>query len=792
MKKIFSTTFLIALAFGLMFDAPSAYASPQNPNEPCQYGLGGRVLNPPCVGTGLGDKGEPRLTQDNGTGGNWFDTIFQPVLAGVVGVILKFVALLTTISGVLLNAVIYYTVVEVSNNYSRLTPIMEAWRVLRDIANMTFIFVLLYAAIKTILGQGEDNKRVIVSVVVVAALMNFSLFFTRIVIDIANVFAITFYDAIAPGALNATGTLEGLSVTNWNLTQAGLSNAFMEYLSLTTLFRMASTIDLNGLVMVGLMGSILLLIAAFVFFAVALMFIIRYVVLILVMILSPIYFISWALPSGVGLGKYKKQWEDALFGQAFFAPIYFLLTWVAIKVMSGMSKAFQLGPSLMADKASLSDLSIGNTLSSGAFLMFMNFAIVIVLLIASLIISKKFADDTGGGMSKLTSWATTKAGGATFGFAGSVGRGTLGRAGQALGENDRLKAAAAKGGFGGFVARQALQGGRGVGAASFDARGTGFGGELSAGKPGGKGGFAKYREEKAKAEEKFAKSLGPSDKEIAHAQRDLDDHKKGDAGATAYIDRERVKEREKTEREIRNLTARKEQAQARGASGNELNKIDAEIAQAQSRLAATATVGAYAQERVDRLKGVKKDEVGKRGAALDQEKNRALDADPAVGRQKEYDQRSKEYEGKMKEITDKMRKAREAGDLAQVATLTEELKVVGVEMNKNEELKKVTAESAAKRKLEIEKEFEARKALIRQREGLGETRKQAFAQSVEDSIWAAGLGYNYAAAAQIRKGKSAKDKAAEALKDLAKDSGIETEPEAPAAPASSAPTPPTP
>ena len=43
------------------------------------------------------------------------------------------------------------------------------------------------------------------------------------------------------------------------------------------------------------------------------------------------------------------------------------------------------------------------------------------------------------------------AGGATLGMAGRFGRGTVGRAGQALGDSEKLKAAVARGGAGGIA-----------------------------------------------------------------------------------------------------------------------------------------------------------------------------------------------------------------------------------------------------------------------------------------------------------------------------------------------------
>ena len=71
------------------------------------------------------------------------DCALRNLVTFVVGIILKFVGLLTGLAGVVLNGVIYYTVVEISNNYADIPAINAGWRTIRDVANMGFIFILL-------------------------------------------------------------------------------------------------------------------------------------------------------------------------------------------------------------------------------------------------------------------------------------------------------------------------------------------------------------------------------------------------------------------------------------------------------------------------------------------------------------------------------------------------------------------------------------------------------------------------------------------------------------------------
>lgn len=417
-------------------------------------------------------------------------------------IVLKIANFITWLAGTSLNLVVDYTVVNMSQNLEASGAITDTWKVVRDLANIGFIFILLYAAIRTILGVGDNNQRLIVSMVVVAVLVNFSLFFTKFIIDVSNIVAILFYDALAPGSLMGTAGIKG---------SGGISNSITGLLKLQTLMQvddLTNTFNGTQTIIVGVMGTIMSLIAAFVLFAVTLLFVIRFVVLIFVLILSPLMFVSMVLPK---TQEYATQWWDALIGQSIFAPIYFLMTFIVIKV----------GTALFSSNLPLSNTFLGvvnddGTVKAGDATLFMNFVIIIALLIASLTISKQWASKGGGQMGKIVSGATGFAGGVTLGIAGRVGRNTFGRFGATVGDSDRLKEAAAKGSI---TARMALTAGRGVSKASFDVRGTGV--VSDAGKAQ-KGGFAQTLKDKAKKEKEFADSLGPSDANVTAAERKME------------------------------------------------------------------------------------------------------------------------------------------------------------------------------------------------------------------------------------------------------------------------------
>src|SRR3989338_11385480 len=165
--------------------------------------------------------------------------------------ILQIASLFTYLGGVILNFIVKFTVVEMAQHLKEIGTIDTAWKTIRDVANMGFIFVLLYAAIKTILGMGDNTQKLIVNIVVVAILINFSLFFTKVVIDASNVLSTFFYDAIAPGSLTDTSL------------NTGLSSQLMRPLKLTSLWnnKDIEVLDSKKTITIGVMGTIVSLIA---------------------------------------------------------------------------------------------------------------------------------------------------------------------------------------------------------------------------------------------------------------------------------------------------------------------------------------------------------------------------------------------------------------------------------------------------------------------------------------------------------------------------------------------------
>ncbi|MEK7604763.1 MAG: hypothetical protein AAB442_03140 [Patescibacteria group bacterium] len=254
---------------------------------------------------------------------------------GVMGSILSMFAWLVGVAALALDAAVYYTVVTMGNYVSQLSAVGVTWRILRDIANIMFIFGFLGVGIATILNVEKFGwgKKMLPMLVVGAVFLNFSLFITEAVIDGTNLFATQFYTQINGG--KPAGKLDFDSVApkpdgiaGKILSQIGLAQVYNSGRINTKVF------DSSNSILVFFMGIILFLVTAFVLFSLAFILIARFVALIFYIILSPVGFMGLALPQ---MQARAAQWWSKFFEQAITAPILMLLLYVALAVITDAS-----------------------------------------------------------------------------------------------------------------------------------------------------------------------------------------------------------------------------------------------------------------------------------------------------------------------------------------------------------------------------------------------------------------------------------------------------------------------
>jgi len=338
---------------------------------------------------------------------------------------------LLTASAGLLDATIEYSI-NMGGVKGLKDSVEKGWVVFRDLANMFFIFILLYIAISTILQLNDfDTKRTLAKLVVAALLINFSLFATRVVIDVPNVLAGSFYNSLT--GFSAEEKPDGSYVER----RSSISSQFTHQVGVIGILK-----DKDGKILlgaakgeapifkVGLLGSVFLIILAFVFLAGAIMFIIRTIMLVFLMVLSPLAFLGAILPATT---VYAKKWWHSLISNAFLAPIYLLLIWVTLETVKGLT----VGNNTQETFATW--LASGKT---DGITIFFNFAIITGMAVAALIISKNIGGWVGSASVGLAEKGvrfvgnkTRRYGGAMAGAVGMFGyRNIVGRGADTIAE----------------------------------------------------------------------------------------------------------------------------------------------------------------------------------------------------------------------------------------------------------------------------------------------------------------------------------------------------------------------
>lgn len=381
------------------------------------------------------------------------------------------------------------------------TMVSGAWKMLRDLANLTLIFALLYIAIATILQVGGVQlKKAVANVIIVALLINFSLFITEVVIDASNILASSLYDRIgtAMGApLPSSGPSPAgtaLGPTSVGVTQktgvlqisARIVAAFgpQKFLTKEIVEKWDKARDgKSSLFFVFVFAAIVNIIAAYAFLVAGLLLVARVVMFVFLIISSPIAFAAWALPGGGG--GFDKKWWSALVDQALVAPVFFLFLYVITTVY---------------DKDLLGGV-LSTPTGAGDFIPFLvsialHFVVIIVALLIAVNITKKLSGAAGSYATKI---GGAVVGGAVLGGAAMAGRAVVGGAATRLAENERFKKIAENSGF---VGRGAKAGLDKISGASFDARSIIGSGEL--GKPRKGASYAGDLKARTAAKEKFA------------------------------------------------------------------------------------------------------------------------------------------------------------------------------------------------------------------------------------------------------------------------------------------------
>ncbi|MDE1940696.1 MAG: hypothetical protein KGI66_01105 [Patescibacteria group bacterium] len=356
------------------------------------------------------------------------------ILSYVIYFVLSIASFALTISAAILNVSIYFTtnLQEFINN----TPaIFQVWQVLRDLASLVFIFLLLYAAIKTVLSlQDAKYGELLKNIIIVGILINFSFFITTVLIDASNIVSLQLYNAIAPeqtssGCDNGAGGTGGVngyfsckvSAIIGN-SHGGLATVIVNSLDVTQWWSNDSAfkaMESNSksspsqisigtrMILVNAGALAVTVLAAVSFLGAAAAAIWRIAVLIILLAFSPLWIVGYALPQIKE--EVSKKWVNHLKANLIFLPVYLLLMYVVIYIITTLNLG-ALGSTV--DPSSL----IANTANANwyqPFLqLFAGFAIILFLINMPLVTALSFSGAansiTGKIASSVRNWTLDK------------------------------------------------------------------------------------------------------------------------------------------------------------------------------------------------------------------------------------------------------------------------------------------------------------------------------------------------------------------------------------------------
>lgn len=538
--------------------------------------------------------------------------LVRALFAGVGSFFMWIGIKLATLAGALFEFVLQYGVVKFGLTLSYIkSGIDTGWAAIRDIANIIIIGMFVFIAINIILGVKDfGDKKKIARVLIVAVLINFSLLFSKAIIDASNFTAYQFYNqmvkTIDVGSTNVA-TPSGSLTTGPTQTAAapkaigGIAGKFMEFLGAQGIadsydqIRAVQETQDSALLGLGyaLLALIFLLAITFVFLYGTYLIITRAVLLVLIMLTSALAFASWLIPHSFIEEGWMKWWKALLKG-AFFAPILMALLWATFNISNALVNNATYGG---VKGGTLGKLAASASAELNIAALF-NYILILGLLFASFKVASMLSHSITGfasiGSGVAAALMAPAIGGARLG--GLLARGSIGAVSGGTYKMLRDR------GWGlsdaGILQKATVRSARWLGQRTFDplATKTGesltkqLGGFMLGSKDTGKGGYLGVKKRQAKEAEELARALRPSEEaraamaQAARNEYDADSllertrHERARDGAdrSGAEEENRTRDAQQPERnQIANV--------ARPAAQNALNQARQQIAEEQDR-----------------------------------------------------------------------------------------------------------------------------------------------------------------------------------------------------------------
>lgn len=225
------------------------------------------------------------------------------------------------------------------------------WSAIRDIANIVIIGMFVFIAINIILGVKDfGEKKMIARILIVAVLLNFSLLFSKVIIDTSNFVAMQFYKASELYSTSSGAGQNGVEFTG-DFSQKGIAGQFIKFAGLEGVGKTYEALKTASFgirednyatasgwtaLLFGLVTATLFTAAALVLLYGCYILVTRAVLLVFIMLTSALAFASWLIPHHtIDIGW--TTWWKSLLKSAFLAPILMGLLWATLVIADAVS-----------------------------------------------------------------------------------------------------------------------------------------------------------------------------------------------------------------------------------------------------------------------------------------------------------------------------------------------------------------------------------------------------------------------------------------------------------------------
>jgi hypothetical protein len=389
--------------------------------------------------------------------------IARALFAGIGGFLIWIGVLVLSLAGYIFEFLLHATVTQFPAYFytdAVKSAIEAAWGALRDLANILIIGIFVFVAINLILGNSGEGqfgqRRLIARVLLIAVLINFSLLFTKLIVDGSNFTAVQFYNATLVNIdtaetenISSVNNSSNTSAVGTNLNSNGIAASFMGFLGVSTFgdsynaLRKIQESNQSAFLALayGLLSFIFLIAVAAVLLYGSFILVTRGLLIIFLILMSALAFATYLMPSNtIFVKKGWSLWWSSLLKTAVLAPVLMIMLWVTLTVADKVTQATALAMGGSGNVGTLGALMTASNPGANIAALF-NFIIVLGLLFASFKISSMFANTISGFdfVGKAMSLAASVPLGATSRILGFAGRQTLGRAGAAVGASMQTK-----------------------------------------------------------------------------------------------------------------------------------------------------------------------------------------------------------------------------------------------------------------------------------------------------------------------------------------------------------------